>query len=62
MGKRKVKNESKHRSIPRLYILNYLKVNDKEFRKLYLKIIPENLSNFENENIPLEIDADKISC
>ncbi len=46
----------------RLYILNYLKVNDKEFRKLYLTINPENLANFENENIPLEIDADKIAC
>ena len=46
----------------RLYILNYLKVTDKEFRKLYLKINPEILADSERENIPLEIDADKIAC
>jgi len=45
----------------RLYILNYLKVTDKEFRKLYLKINPENLANSEGET-PLEIDAEKIAC
>lgn len=46
----------------RLYILNYLKVSDKEFRKLYLKISPKNLANAENEKNPLEIDLDKIAC
>lgn len=46
----------------RLYVLNYLKVNDKEFRKIYLSINPESLSNFEEEIVPLEIDADKIAC
>lgn len=46
----------------RLYILNYLKVTDKEFRKLYLKINPEYLAASELENNPLEIDADKIAC
>lgn len=46
----------------RLYILNYLKVTDKEFRMLYLKINPENLSNSESAYTPLEIDADKIAC
>jgi DNA-binding transcriptional regulator YiaG len=46
----------------RLYILNYLKITDKEFRKLYLKINPENLATAEIEETPLEIDADKIAC
>jgi DNA-binding transcriptional regulator YiaG len=46
----------------RLYILNHLKVTDKEFRNLYLKINPENLANNEIENIVLEIDVDKIAC
>lgn len=46
----------------RLYILNYLKVTDKEFRKLYLEITPESLANSENEHSPLEIDANKIAC
>lgn len=46
----------------RLYILNYLKVTDKEFRKLYLKINPEKIANYTDENIPLEIDAEKITC
>lgn len=46
----------------RLYLLNYLKVSDKEFRKLYLKISPENLIHSVIENYPLEIDVDKIAC
>lgn len=46
----------------RLYLLNYLKVTDKEFRKLYLAISPENLSHAESEKSPLEIDADKVAC
>jgi DNA-binding transcriptional regulator YiaG len=46
----------------RLYILNYLKVTDKEFRKLYLQINPENLATAEIEETPLEIDAEKIVC
>ena len=36
----------------RLYILNYLKVSDKEFRKLYKTIHPENLISAETETIP----------
>lgn len=44
----------------RLYILNHLKVADKEFRKLYLKINPQNLADAENETTPLEIG--KIAC
>ncbi len=46
----------------RLYILDYLKVSDKEFRKLYHNINPENVSHYEDENFPLEIDAEKIAC
>lgn len=46
----------------RLYVLNHLKVADKEFRKLYLKISHQNLSNSENNKILLEIDAEKIAC
>lgn len=46
----------------RFYILNFLKVTDKEFRKLYLKINPEFLANAKLEETLLEIDADKIAC
>lgn len=46
----------------RLYILNYLKVADKEFRRLYLKITPQNLANSGKDEAPLEIDAEKIAC
>ena len=46
----------------RLYLLNYLKVTDKEFRKLYRQVNPENLSHFERELSPLEIDANKMAC
>ena len=46
----------------RLYILNYLKVADREFRKHYLKINPQTIANAEYEKTPLEIDIDKIAC
>lgn len=46
----------------RLYILNHLKVADKEFRKLYLKMSPQNLANAESDETPLEIDVEKIAC
>lgn len=46
----------------RLYILNHLKIADKEFRKLYLKISPQNLADAENDKTPLEIDVEKIAC
>lgn len=46
----------------RLHILNHLKVADREFRRLYLKINPQNLANSENNELPLEIDAEKIAC
>jgi len=45
----------------RLYILDYLNVTDKEFRKIYLKIKPKNLIPLENETITVEIDAEKIA-
>lgn len=46
----------------RLYILNYLKVADKEFRKLYLTMSPQNLASAESDETLLEIDAKKIAC
>lgn len=46
----------------RFYILDYLKVTDKEFRKLYLTINPQNLAHSEAESNLLEIDVDKIAC
>jgi len=46
----------------RLYILNYLKVNDKEFRQLYSTVNPENLASSEKTNIPIEITGDELAC
>lgn len=46
----------------RLYILNHLKVADREFRGLYSEVSPQNLANAENDNALLEIDAKKIAC
>lgn len=46
----------------RLYILNHLKVADREFRSLYLKINPQNLADFENDTTLLEIDTEKMAC
>lgn len=46
----------------RFYILDHLKVTDKEFRRLHLIINPENIANSEIEKNPLEVDADKIAC
>jgi DNA-binding transcriptional regulator YiaG len=46
----------------RLYLLDYLCVTDKEFRKLYVKIRERNLADFEYESHPMEIDAEKIAC
>ena len=37
-------------------------MTDKEFKKLYLEIKPENLVSAESEKTPLEIDVDKIAC
>lgn len=45
----------------RLYIVDHLQVTDREFRKLYLNFNPENLSIHESENIPLEIEAEKLA-
>lgn len=46
----------------RLYILNHLKVTDKEFRNIYKKLTPKAIAKFHKENSPLEIDAEKIAC
>ena len=46
----------------RLYILNYLKVTDKEFRKLYLELRQQNLTDSEIEKTPLNIDLEKMAC
>lgn len=45
----------------RLYILHYLKVTDEEFRKLYVKINPQTLANRNQENQPLEIEANLLA-
>jgi DNA-binding transcriptional regulator YiaG len=44
----------------RLYILNHLNVSDKEFRKLYIALSQQKLS--EIEKTPLDIDLNKIAC
>lgn len=46
----------------RLYILNYLKVSDKEFRKRYLELSQHDLFHVEAGKTPLNIDLDKIAC
>ncbi|MFI5343399.1 MAG: hypothetical protein ACHQUC_04165 [Chlamydiales bacterium] len=46
----------------RLYILNYLKVTDREFRKWYVELSQQDLSSSDSEKIPLDIDLDKIAC
>lgn len=45
----------------RLYLLDYLHVTDKEFRKLYVKTREKHLANFESENSPMKIDVNKIA-
>jgi len=42
----------------RLYILNYLKITDKEFRKSYLGLSPQNLAHTKWEKSPLDIDLE----
>jgi DNA-binding transcriptional regulator YiaG len=46
----------------RLYVLNRLKVTDKEFRKTYTQFDVKLLSNKSTICSPLEIDAEKIAC
>lgn len=46
----------------RLYLLDFLQVTDKEFRKLYVKIREKNLADVEGGNSHMEIDAEKIAC
>lgn len=45
----------------RLYILNYLKVTDREFKKWYLQLSKHDLTS-EGENASLDIDLDQIAC
>lgn len=46
----------------RLYVLDHLKVTDKEFRKIYLEFRPAIIAKKHTESIPLEFNADKIAC
>lgn len=46
----------------RLFLLNYLKVSDKEFRKTYSQLDRKSLVRRPVESYPLEIDAEKIAC
>lgn len=46
----------------RLYLLNVLKVKDKEFRSAYLFINLQRLTNASRDKSLLEIDAEKIAC
>lgn len=46
----------------RLYLLDCLRVTDREFRNLYVKIREKNLADFEDKSNPMEIDAEKIAC
>lgn len=46
----------------RLYILDYLHVTDKEFRKFYLKIREKSQIGLAEGGNPMEIDAKKIAC
>lgn len=44
----------------RLYILDHLKVTDKEFRKIYQTYKPESLSKKEHKDRPLEIEGSEL--
>ncbi len=46
----------------RLHVLDHLKVTDKEFRKIYLTFTPEVITKKPSQNIPLDIEVDKIAC
>ncbi len=46
----------------RLYLLNYLEVTDKEFRRTYNQFDRKNISCRRIASTPLEIDAEKIAC
>jgi DNA-binding transcriptional regulator YiaG len=60
--KEEVKMNPNNEICLRLYLLDRLKVTDKEFKKLYLVIREGHLVHLEDESIPLEIDAEKIAC
>lgn len=46
----------------RLYILDHLKVSDKEFRNRYSELMQHNPSNCEMDKSTLNIDLDQIAC
>lgn len=46
----------------RLYILNSLKISDKEFRKWYLELSKHRIDEDEASQSLLDIDIDKIAC
>jgi len=46
----------------RMYVLNFLKVTDKEFRKTYNQFDRKSIAKRHVESTPLEIDAEKIAC
>jgi len=46
----------------RLYILNYLKVTDQEFRNLYSIITPKNLASSKKSKTPLEVTYNRLGC
>lgn len=46
----------------RLHLLNFLNVSDKEFRKTYNQFDRKNIAKRQIENIPLEIDGERIAC
>lgn len=46
----------------RLYILDHLRVTDKEFRKIYLTFTPEMIDRKDNIEYSLELDAERIAC
>jgi DNA-binding transcriptional regulator YiaG len=46
----------------RSYVLNHLKITDKEFRKIYNTFNPKNISKPREQIAPLEIDIEQIAC
>lgn len=46
----------------RLYLLDHLNVTDKEFRRTFKNFDRKSIAKRRIENIPLEIDVEKIAC
>lgn len=46
----------------RLHLLNYLKVTDKEFRQIFTALDRKSIASRKIEQLPIEIDAEKIAC